>query len=295
MNRVSAVLLLCMLTGCRFARWDGAVSHSLTTSRQYSQQGVAASEQGHWDRAEALLSQAVRTCPTNGDARKSYAEALWNQGKQAEAAGQLEEAIRTSPEDAESRSRLAEMQLAMRQVDLAYRTAEQAIDLDPKLASAWAVRARVMRAYHRPVDALADFHRALSSSPDDRVIPMEIAEIYRELKQPQRALATLQGVAEMYPPGEEPQNVLRAEGNAFLSLHRYEDAVTSFAMACNRQPSPDPDLLCQLAESQRLAGHMAEAAETARRALSLSPTHAPSRELLERVEIAHKGDTPWNR
>jgi len=207
---------------------------------------------------------------------------------------QLGEAANLAPNDAFIRVRLAEMHLATGQIDQAAAAAEQAIDLDPKLAQAWAVRARVRLAAGDPRRALGDFHRALGFVPDDREVLLETAELHRRMGRPQRALATLQSLADTYSPGEEPQQVLHLIGLAYMALGQYEDAVMALSEAVVRQ-TPSPDLLWHLGEAELGAGRPDAAADAARHALSLQPQHQASRRLLARVEAARAGRTPRRR
>jgi len=280
--------------GCRLACREGPVSRSLATSRELSRQGIAALERGEPQRAETLLEEAVETCPLDSDARRHYAEALWFRGAQSEAVAQLEEAADLAPDDAFLRVRLAETYLAMGQRDRAREVAEQAIDLDPSLAEAWAVRGRVMLAADDHRGALADFHRALSYAPGDRDVLLETAELHRKMGRPQRALASLQSLAETYSPGEEPQHVLHLTGLAYMALGQYDDAVTALSDAAVRQ-TPSPDLLSHLGEAELRAGRPEAAAAAARHALALQPQHQASRALLTRITAVHAENAPLRR
>jgi len=287
-------LLALLPAACRLACREGPVPRSLATCRELSRQGIAALERGQPQQAETLLEEAVETCPVDPDARRHYAEALWLRGAQSEAVAQLEEAANLAPDDALLRVRLAEMHLAMGQLDRAGAIADQAVDLDPKLAEAWAVRGRVMLAAGDTRRALADFHRALSYAPEDRDVLLETAELHRRMGRPQRALATLQSLADTYSPGEEPQRVLHLTGLAYMALGQYEDAVTTLSDAAVRQ-TPSPDLLWHLGEAELRAGRPEAAAAAARHALSLQPQHQASRTLLARIEATHAGHTPLRR
>jgi tetratricopeptide (TPR) repeat protein len=279
------------LPGCRLPGWDGPISRSLAASRQLSQQGQAAMEGNRWREAESLLAQSVKTCPDDPDARRHYGEALWHRGAKTEAVAQLLEASQHAPEDAELRVRIAEMQLELGHVDMASRTAQLALDLDPKLASAWAVRGRVKRAREQLRPALADLHHALSLDPGNRAVQLEVAELYRQLNEPQRALVTLQNLMDSYPPGQEPQEVYRLEGLAYMALGRFNEAVESFT-AANLRGGPNPEILCRLGEAELLAGRPSQAAAAAREALALDPGHQPSQELLGRVDVAFRNEGP---
>lgn len=260
---------------------------SLADCRRLSQQGVAALERGRQQDAEALLSKAVAACPTDPDAHRNYAESLWRRGACQEAVNQLEESVRLAGDDAALQTRLAEMYLAGGQIEIARQHAEKAIELDSKLPGAWAIRGKVYRASGLLPDALADDLRALGFAPRDHVILLEVAEVYRQQNRPERALQTLQSLAETYTPGEEPGQVHDLLGQAYVALERYDDAVDSFSQAIARS-KPTPDLLCRLGEARLLAGNPTEAASAARQALAMQPQHQPSRALLERIQLAQR-------
>jgi tetratricopeptide (TPR) repeat protein len=259
----------------------------LVDSRKLSREGVAAMERGQQQQAETLLAKAVHACPSDNEARRNYAEVLWQRGAQKEAIAQMETAAKTAKEDAGYGVRLAEMYLAAGKTEQATQQAQQALDLDPKSATAWAIRGGVMQAAGQPQQALAAYLRALSYDPHDRKILMEVAELHRQLNQPDRALQTLQTLADSYAPGEEPQNVLYLTGAAYQALGRYEEAVENLRAAV-RCDKPNSDLLCRLAEAELLAGHSREAAAAAGQALAMQPRHQPSLELLQRIEVARQ-------
>jgi tetratricopeptide (TPR) repeat protein len=287
-SRTSAALLLALLSaGCRLPGREGPVPQSLTDCRRLSQQGVSALERGEQPKAETLLAQAVTACPVDAEARRHYAESLWRRGARQDAIVQLHEASRLAEEDASLWARLAEMYLANGQPELAQQNAERALKLDPKLSTAWAIHGGAMRAVSQPREALADYLRALSYAPTNRAILNEIAELHRELNQPERAIQTLQTLADTYSPGEEPGQVLYLMGLAYVALGRYDDGVESLSAAVTRG-GPTPEMFYRLGEAQMLAGHPTEAAVAARQALALQPRHDPSRGLLERLELAQQ-------
>lgn len=285
---LSAVCWLCLaVTGCRMPNLRGPVPEALAASREMSQRGIGALESGRQPEAETLLARAVKTCPTDPDARGGYARALWQRGAKAEAIEQLEEAARLNAEDPEIRLRLAEWYLVVGRAEAAASAADQAIALNPKLAGGWAMRGRILRAAGNPHQALADFHRALGYAPGDRQILLEVAELYRQLNQPERALQTLHTLADAYTPGEEPQNVLFLQGMAYVALGRPDDGVESFSAAAIRNKLT-PEILYRLAEAQWLAGRPGQATLALQQALTLEPQHQPSRELLTRIEVAQR-------
>ena len=283
-----------LVAGCQLPDRRDPVFQSLVDCRQLSQKGIVALEQGRRAEAEALLVEAVQACPLDPQARRHYAETLWQRDAADEAIAQLQEAVRLATEDATLRVRLTEMLLATGQTDRARRSAVDALDADPKLSACWAMRGRVMRAQGNARQALADYHRALGYSPDDRQVLMEVAELYRESNEPQRALSTLHNLAESYSPGDEPQRVLYLIGLAYLALDRYEDAATSLSAAlCRDQPTAE--IYYRWGQAEWLAGRPTSAATAANNALTLLPTHRPSRQLLERIQLARQSQAESRR
>ena len=130
--------------------------------------------------------------------------------------------------------------------------------------------------------------------PGNPQLLLEIAEIYRIRNQPQRALSTLLHLADIYPPGEEPPQVLHRIGLAYIALNRYDDAVESLYAASVRGP-PSAPILCSLGEAELMAGKPVEAEAKVRQALSIDPRHEGSRMLMSRLETARRPGYPSRR
>ncbi len=281
------LLVLCCVAasgGCRSLSREGPVPRSVANCRQFSQQGINAMERGDWPCAESLLTQALKLCPTDSDARRNYAETLWHRGAKEAAVEQMEQARKVAIEDASLAVRCGEMYLAMDQVERARQAAEQALDLDPKFALAWALRGRVLERRGQPQQALADYQRALGFAPNNTEVMVRIAETYHNLGMPTRSLAALQNVIDTYPPGSEPANLLYLQGLALTALGRYNDAVESLAAASHRE-APTAELLCRLAEAHLLAGRPNDARTEINQALLLEPQHQASLALARRMQL----------
>jgi tetratricopeptide (TPR) repeat protein len=272
-----------LLAGCR-AMWPSdAAQQSAAASRQLSQQGLAALDRGELFRAEALLGQAVQACPEDWQARCYYAEALWLRGAAEDAMAQIAAVGDWKTTDATSAVRIGNMLLEMNELAKASALADQALDVNPQLSTAWALRGRLHRARGEHQLALADLHRALDFDPSDADVLLEVAELYRHLNEPQRALATLQHLSDLYPPGEESPQVLYLTGLAYSALARHEQAVEALAAAVARG-KPSAEMLCRLAEAELHAGRREAAGRTLRQALATNAGHGPSLALLEHVQ-----------
>jgi protein O-GlcNAc transferase len=286
-NVILPAALLTLAVGCQFPGRPGTSPAALTESRRLSRQGVTAIERGKQQEAQSLLAKAVAACPVDAESRRHYAEALWRCGNRTEAIAQLEEAGRLEGDDPALWTRLAEMQLAAGQFENARQNADKALELDPKLAAAIAVHGGVMRQLGKPQEALADYLRALGYDPKNRDALLETAELYRIQNEPDRALQTLQTLAETYPAGEEPGRVEYLLGAAYAALGRRDEAIESLAAAASHG-NATADLYCLLGEVQFSAGRYPQAFAAAQQALSMQPRHAQTLALLDRLQVAQQ-------
>ena len=276
--------MLVFAGGCALGK-QKIVPDSIAKCRELSRDGIAAMERSDWKNACDLLEEAVDTSQTDIDARRHLAEALWRTGAKREAVVQLEAAVQLDPRHAPTVVRAGEMLLGIGAVDRAMQRAEEAVALDPALATAWALRGRVFRRQGNEHRALADMQQALRYAPHMTGVLLEVAEVQYALERPQRSLTTLHHLLDIYPPGEEPQQVLWLEGLAYGALGRHTDAVGSLYAASGRG-APRVDLLYQLAVAEKAAGQPAAAANTVRQALALDANHKSSHVLLAQLQGA---------
>jgi tetratricopeptide (TPR) repeat protein len=251
-------------------------------------------ERGDWRKGETLLAKAVEACPVDSDARRQYAETLWRRGARDAALTQIGEARKNAPDDVLLTVRAGEMQLGMGQALTALALADEALDLDPRSAEAWGLRGAALEAQNDFAKALAAYQRALSFEPGKLDMHLAVAETYRKLGQPDRALAALELLDENYPPGEEPQNVLYLEGLALSALGRHGDAVERLKLALQRG-KPTADLWSRLAEAEWAAGQPGAAQADIERALAIEPAHAGGRALWEQMQTAHHSEPVLRR
>ena len=249
---VIAIALGCS-SGCRLLRCPQTSDEAVAAARQLSLQGMDAQERGRWDQAETLYALAVERCPRDERARCGYAESLWQRGAQEDAIKNMEEAVRLSGHDPERMVQLGKMYLARGQLLAAAAQAEAAIAANRQMASAWALHGQVLQAQGSRTEALASFHRALSYQQQFPEVQLALAEIYKEQNRPQRALATLQALADALPPSQVPVEVLVQQGLALRELARHQDAALCLATAAARC-EPSADLLYELGRTQLLAG-----------------------------------------
>ena len=218
-------------TGCRLIPRSGPVPQEVADARRLCNEGLSAADRKDLLRAEGLLEQAVKNCPTDVDARRHYADVLWQRGERMAAVTQIAEALRLSPGDTGLCIDGGRMYMELGLLDDADRLSREAVRVAPRSDKAWRLHGQVALARGRPEEALADFHRALAIAPDDRDLILDTAEVYRRLGRPQRALATLAILGETYAPNQTPPQVLMLEGMAQEALERPTDAIESYRQA----------------------------------------------------------------
>ncbi|WP_425615437.1 tetratricopeptide repeat protein [Anatilimnocola sp. NA78] len=273
------VVVLLFLTGCcggcRSLPCRKESDETISLTRQLSLRGKDAQQKGRWDQAETFFAQAVAASPKDERARCGYAESLWRRGAQDQAVTHMVEAVKLSGDDPERLVQLGQMYLAQNNLPAAGRQADKAIAANKHLPNAWALRGNVYRATGQRDEALAAYHRALSYTPHFPEVQVALAEIYSQSHKPQRALATLQSLADQFPPGNVPADVLFRQGIVLRQLNRNQDAAECIAAAVN-QGQPTAEMLFELAQTRMLAGDPTAANLALNGALQIDPRHAPS-------------------
>ena len=242
----AAIIVAALGSGCRLMPRSGPVPQDLAVARRLSNEGLSAADRNDLVHAESLLERAVKSCPTDIDARRHYADVLWRRGERMEAVAQISEALQLSPGEVDLCLDGGRMYMELGLLDDADRLAAEAVGVAPGSAAAWHLRGQVALARGRADEALADFHRALAIEPDDRDVRLDTAEVYRRLDRPQRCLATLAILGETYGPNQTPAHVLALEGMAQEALGRPADALESYRQAVARGGAT-PDLEARMA------------------------------------------------
>jgi tetratricopeptide (TPR) repeat protein len=271
------------IPGCRMFRSRQVSEENVAAARQLSLQGLDAQQRGQWERAEMLFAAAILKCPSDERARSGYAEALWQRGDYASAIGNMEDAVRLSGNDPERLVRLGSMYLHQEEVRRALALAQRAIDNNSQLAGAWALRGQALLTAGDLHESLASFHRAISIDPNVPDVQLAIADIYSRQNRPQRALATLQTLAERFPAKQVPAGVRYREGLALRALGRPHDAIRVLAEAAERGPA-SADLLFALAEAQVAVGERTAARQAVHLALTINPAHPGCAHLIARLD-----------
>lgn len=266
-------------SGCATLSGKEDASESAAQCRLFSRQSAVALEQGNFDEATTLLQKAVAANPTDLESRRQLAETLRERGALPTAVKHIETACQIAAEDPNLAVRAGEFRLELGDLQQAARWTERALTIDSKLPEAWALRGRIWGAAGKTDRALTDLYHALQYSPRSPEILWSIAKIHEQRGKPQRCLTTIHNLIDTYPPGQEPQSLLVMQGQALAALERHQDAVSSFAVACERGQA-DAEILYAMAHSQQKCGHINQAIASAKRALESNAGHQPTLQLL---------------
>ncbi|MEM7558716.1 MAG: tetratricopeptide repeat protein, partial [Planctomycetota bacterium] len=128
------------------------------------------------------------------------------------------------------------------------------------------------RAQGRNEDAMDCYQRALIYNPENFEARIAVADIYRDLGKPQRALATIERLADSHVIESIPARAWMLKGLALADLGQMPDADSCLceALVCAEDNS---DLLIELAEKRLELGHVAEARTVLAQVISHNPNN----------------------
>ena len=286
--------LLCT-AGCRvvpFHSMTARESQALTQSRE----GIAAFERGEFAAAEEQLAQAVKSDENDLAARRYYAETLWARGKKDEAFRTLVQAAQengSSEETVAINRSLAEKLLQEGQPVSALNFSEKVIEFAPKRPEGWALRGNVYWQLGKTEDALADYHKALHYSPDDRDLLWQMAILENQAGLYDRSLSTWQRLGRLYPGNREPAEILCGKAFACRKMKRYQESAEFYTLAIEQKPE-QVEYYALLADVYLENNDSESASQVAARVNSLFPASGETQELnrrIERLRLAAGGES----
>ncbi len=260
------VALSAVGVGCRALR-DNRHTRALSMARQLSLRGAGMLQEENYEQAGPLFSEALRQSPADERAQWGMAEVLWEQGQRDDAIAHMETAVRLSGQSPELLVRLGQMYRQNGNLEASFLAAEKALQRDRQYYAAWSLKGAVLMDQQRFDDALDCYQRALIHRPDDAEARIALAELYQRLDRPQRALATLDRLADANPTSGLPAKAWMLKGQALAALGQSSEAKQCLRQAALCADDDDGELLIRLAELQSEFGELAEARVCLGRAL----------------------------
>ncbi len=262
--------LLFTQLGCRSLR-SGRHTKNLSEARQWSLRGAGSLQAEDYDEAGSLFGEALSRSSADERAQWGMAEVLWHGGKQQQAIEHMGRAAELSGNNPDLLVRLGEMHHCQANWEEAIKQADLAISINRQHPEAWALRGRVLRSRNRIEEALDCYQRALIHNSSNSEARVAVAEIYHTLGRPQRALATLDQLADNQPTEAIPARAWMLKGQALADLGERGDAKDCLRQAALCAEGNDAEIMLDLARLQFETGELAEARVCLGRALQNNP------------------------
>ncbi|MEM8735868.1 MAG: tetratricopeptide repeat protein [Planctomycetota bacterium] len=261
---VKLAWILCLLTlmsvqwGCRTLRTNRH-TRNLTLARQLSRRGAGLLEQENFREAGPLFGEALEHSPADERAHWGMAQVCWQRGERARAIEHMATAGELDGQNPDFFVRLGEMHLASGNLDEAIKQADMVLRQKRQHSRAWALKGAVHKARQEYEDSLDCYQLALTHDSGDAQARIEVAEIYRSLGKPHRALATIEYLADGHTMGALPARAWMLKGQALSDLGEQTDAQDCLRQASMYADPNDTNLLLQLATEQHKSGNSGEA------------------------------------
>lgn len=226
-------VLLLLPAGCTVFRTT-AVDRNVAVSRDLTLQGLAANYEQNQAQAESCFAKAVESDPNNVEARMLLAESYRKRGNVQAAISQLEQALEEAPDNEKLICSLGECYSASKRHAYAYKLAQLALRKNPENVTAWTLKAQTQWRMGQLEGALADYQRALGIEPANLELRRQMAILYQQLDRPQRALTTLDQIANEYDDQSIPEEILARQSFALSKLNRNAEAVARLKSGFDR-------------------------------------------------------------
>ena len=192
------------------------------------QSALALHQQGHFDEAEALYREILRSQPCDFDALQLLATIAVQKNHFLEAVALFDQALQINPDHPSSLCTLGIALQELTRYEAALLSYDKALALKDDFAEAYNNRGNTLLKMRRYDEALASYDRALSVNPDYAMAYFNQGATLKELKRYDDALASYDRALVLIP------NYVQACYNraiVLMMLQQYENALASFEHA----------------------------------------------------------------
>ena len=253
-------------------------------------------EQKKHEDAAALFSEALQHSPADERAHWGLAEVHWENGNHEDALLHMAQAVELSGQDGQQDPdlmvRLGELYREAGNMQSAQEYADAALSIDRQHALAWSLKGAVLKAKDQPNEAMDCFQRSLIHNPTNSNARVAVAKLYRELGQPQRALATIDFLSDGHTAEEVPAQAWMLKGLALADLGEAAEAKLCLRNASRCADVDDHPLLLELASEYHNFGDSAEARVLLGMVMQNDPNNPTALALQTTLSQAFSGDRP---
>jgi len=200
-------------------------------------------EKKKFDEAMKYADKLIERKPDEGAGYRIKGSLLFFKDEDKAALEQVNKALDKDPNDAESLLLRAQVYSALKENDKAKADIEKAMRLDPDSPRGILMRSMVAAQQKRFAEAIADIKLLLQVDPTDVNLRLQLASYYVADKRPRKAIEMMSAIL---ADEEKNADVLRARGDALLSVGRHADAIADYDKALSIAPE-DTGVLNNLA------------------------------------------------
>jgi tetratricopeptide (TPR) repeat protein len=253
--------------------------HRSDECEQLCSQAEVAQESGRLDRADALLNRAIKRSSRDRDVQRQLAESLWSVGRQRESLELLAQLAVEYPHDTSMATLHAERLSELGHYEEALDRLQPAIAAERTAIDPLRLKAEIQMAQGDSDAALATWQRLRQMDGGETEAQLEMAKIYLERGQPDRAAPLLRTLlAEARATEQQRIEAQWRLGEAYVQAHRWTDAAVELAdAAAHREMTADD--WHRVAYTQFRGGDVASARDSLSHALGLEPYHVAAMKL----------------
>ncbi|MFK7735706.1 MAG: tetratricopeptide repeat protein [Pirellulaceae bacterium] len=271
-------------------------TRNLSAARQLSLRGMGLLEQEKHEDAATLFSEALEHSSADERAHWGLAEVQWENGNREEALRHMAQAVELSgpdgQQDPDLMVRLGELYRDAGDMGSARVYADLALRIDRQHALAWSLKGAVLQAQNQALEAMDCFQRSLIHDPANSDARVAVAKLYRQLGQPQRALATIDFLSDGHTAEEVPAQAWMLKGLALADLGEESEAKICLRNASRCADVDDHPLLLELASEYHRFGDSAEARVLLGMVMQTDPQNRDALDLQTALSQAFSGERP---
>jgi tetratricopeptide (TPR) repeat protein len=200
-------------------------------------------EKKKFDEALTYADKLIERKPDEAEGYRIKGSLLFFKDQDQAALEQLNKALEKQPDDAESLLLRAQVYSSLKDNDKAKADIEKAMRLEPESPRGILMRSMVAAQQKRFAEAIADIKLLLQVDPKDVNLRLQLASYYVADKRPRKAIEMMTAILE---DDEKNADVLRARGDALLSVGKHADAIADYDKALAIDPE-DTGVLNNLA------------------------------------------------
>jgi Flp pilus assembly protein TadD len=246
------------------AKWNEALALSPEDAKAHSNLGVLLAAVGRNGEAMAHYRKAMESEPDYPDGYTNLGIALAREGKLDDAIPYLEKAAQLSPWDAKAHSNLGAALAERGRTSDAIAECEKALQLSPGDSEAHANLAIALAKAGRLDEAIANFEQALAGNPESGEIHANLAGALLQKGRLDEAIPHFEKAVAANPGSAQLHLYL---GRLLATRGRFDEAIPHLEKAA---AGGDPEVGGMLAAVYAQVGRLADALETARKALQVA-------------------------